>query len=112
MGSNLEDRSNFSMRSSAKRRRIFAHASGDDVIPVLPEYKTRCEVMARSSFIDQRNAMCSKCCVRCNLNDGRCMSVLEPSTAVLKRTQFHASFICIRLMARLVRTHDDVEKDH
>ena len=32
---------------------------------------------------DQRNAMCSTCCVCCNLNCGRCMTLLAPSNAAL-----------------------------
>ena len=43
---NLDDRSDFSVWSGAKRPRIFAHATRDEVILDLPDYKTRCEAMA------------------------------------------------------------------
>ena len=35
------------------------------------------------SCTDQRNAMCSKCCDCCSLNDGRCMNVLAPSNVAV-----------------------------
>lgn len=86
MGSNLDDRSNFSMWSSAKRPRIFAHASGDDVILELPQYKTRCEGMASDpwavvlsfshsvTFLLPRALGMQMCpiCPRCNISKCPC----------------------------------------
>lgn len=46
MRSTVDDRSGFSIWSSAKRPRIFAHASRDEAILELPDYKTRCGAMA------------------------------------------------------------------
>ena len=46
MRSTLDDRSGFSTWSNAKRPRIFAHATRDEAILELPDYKTRCEAMA------------------------------------------------------------------
>ena len=43
MRSTLDDRSGLSIWSSAKRPRIFAHATRDEPILELPDYKTRCE---------------------------------------------------------------------
>ena len=43
---NINDRSDFSVWSSAKRPRIFAHETRDEAILELPDYKTRCEAMA------------------------------------------------------------------
>ena len=46
MGNTVDDRNGFSSWSSAKRPRIFAHATRDEAILELPDYKTGCEAMA------------------------------------------------------------------
>ena len=86
MRSTVDDRSGFSIWSSAKRQRIFAHATRDEAILELPDYKTRCEAMAGDpwavvlsflhsvQFLLPRGLGMQMCpnCPRCNAGECPC----------------------------------------